>query len=171
MWLRRVLEFVDSEAIRERDERHALKWESTSILSGVIVMKAFRSLLQSVPVFLGWFVAGGETHSYSCLVFCGFTAKDWTEIVERNKSTQFNGMACIWCKSSGCERCNRIACLLGLSWLLYEPFVLYGQVIKRTGRMPWQSEAKKDAGACDKRGGAGTQALIPRFPNGETQSF
>ena len=46
--------------------------------------------------------------------------------------------------------------------------VLYGQVIKRTGWMPWQLEAMKDVGACDKVRGAGKQALILTFPNGET---
>ncbi len=34
--------------------------------------------------------------------------------------------------------------------------------------MPWQLEAMKDVGACDKFGGVGTQALIPKFLNGET---
>ncbi len=32
---------------------------------------------------------------------------------------------------------------------------LYGQVIKRTWWMPWQSEAKKDVTACDKLRGGG----------------
>src|SRR5690606_41589579 len=32
--------------------------------------------------------------------------------------------------------------------------VLYGQVTKRTRRMPWQSEAMKDVVACDKIGRA-----------------
>ena len=34
--------------------------------------------------------------------------------------------------------------------------------------MPRQLEAMKDAGACEKLGGVGTQTLIPRYPNGET---
>jgi hypothetical protein len=34
--------------------------------------------------------------------------------------------------------------------------------------MPWQLEAMKDVGACDKARGAGTQALILAFLNGET---
>ena len=46
--------------------------------------------------------------------------------------------------------------------------MLYGQVIKRTRWMPRQLEAMKDVGACDKVRGAGTQALIRTFLNGET---
>ena len=34
--------------------------------------------------------------------------------------------------------------------------------------MPWQLEAMKDVGACDKLGGVGKQALIPRSLNGAT---
>ena len=34
--------------------------------------------------------------------------------------------------------------------------------------MPWQSEAMKDVETCDKVRGAGKQALILTFPNGET---
>ena len=34
-------------------------------------------------------------------------------------------------------------------------FVLYGQVTKRTRRMPWQLEAMKDVRACEKLRGAG----------------
>ena len=34
--------------------------------------------------------------------------------------------------------------------------------------MPWQSEAMKDVGACDKVRGAGKHALILTFLNGET---
>ena len=34
--------------------------------------------------------------------------------------------------------------------------------------MPWRSQAMKDVQACEKRGGAGNGALIPRCPNGET---
>jgi len=37
--------------------------------------------------------------------------------------------------------------------------------------MPRQSEAKKDVVACEKRGGVGKQAVIPRCPNGETHRF
>jgi hypothetical protein len=34
--------------------------------------------------------------------------------------------------------------------------------------MPWQLEAMKDVVVCDKPRGAGKQALIRGFPNGET---
>jgi len=34
----------------------------------------------------------------------------------------------------------------------------------------WQSEAMKDAGGCDKLRGAANQAMIRRFPNGETHT-
>ena len=34
--------------------------------------------------------------------------------------------------------------------------------------MPWDGEAMKDVAACDKPRGAGKQALIRGFPNGET---
>ena len=57
-------------------------------------------------------------------------------------------------------------------WFDYtQSSVLYGQVTKRTRRMPWQLEAMKDVGACDKAGGVGKQALIPAFLNGETHLF
>ena len=36
-----------------------------------------------------------------------------------------------------------------------DPLGLYGQVIKRTWWMPWQSEAMKDVTACDKLRGGG----------------
>ena len=36
--------------------------------------------------------------------------------------------------------------------------------------MPWYQEAMKDVGSCDKLRGAATQALIRRFPNGETRA-
>ena len=36
--------------------------------------------------------------------------------------------------------------------------------------MPWQLEAKKDVGACEKVRGVGKQALILTFLNGETHS-
>ncbi len=49
-----------------------------------------------------------------------------------------------------------------------QSLVLYGQATKRTRWMPWQSEAMKDVGACDKVRGAGKHALILTFPNGET---
>ena len=49
-----------------------------------------------------------------------------------------------------------------------DPFGLYGQVTKRARWMPWQSEAMKDVVTCDKVRGAGKQALILTFPNGET---
>ena len=35
--------------------------------------------------------------------------------------------------------------------------------------MPWQQEATKDAGACDKPRGAGKHAMIRGCPNGETR--
>jgi len=47
---------------------------------------------------------------------------------------------------------------------------LYGQVTKRIRWMPRQQEAMKDVVVCDKLRGADKQALIRRFPNGETQS-
>ena len=34
--------------------------------------------------------------------------------------------------------------------------------------MPWQLEAMKDVGACEKLLGVGNQTLIRRYPNGET---
>ena len=34
--------------------------------------------------------------------------------------------------------------------------------------MPWHQEPMKDVTSCDKLGGSGKYALIPRFPNGET---
>ena len=40
---------------------------------------------------------------------------------------------------------------------------------KSIQRMPWQQEAMKDVGACDKPRGAGKHAMIRGFPNGETQ--
>ena len=46
---------------------------------------------------------------------------------------------------------------------------LYGQVNKRIWWMPWQLKAMKDVVACDKPRGAGKQALIRGFPNGETR--
>ena len=49
-----------------------------------------------------------------------------------------------------------------------QSFVLYGQAIKRIRWMPWQLEAMKDVGACDKLRGVGKQTLIRRFLNGET---
>lgn len=49
-----------------------------------------------------------------------------------------------------------------------EFYPLYGQVNKCTRWMPWQLEAMKDVGACEKLGGVGTQTLIPRCLNGET---
>ncbi len=52
-----------------------------------------------------------------------------------------------------------------------DTFGLYGQVTKRARWMPWQSEAMKDVVTCDKVRGAGKQALIRTFPNGETHLF
>jgi len=41
-------------------------------------------------------------------------------------------------------------------------------VTKRIRWMPWQLEAMKDVGACDKLRGVGNQTLIRRSLNGET---
>lgn len=46
---------------------------------------------------------------------------------------------------------------------------LLGQANKCTWWMPWRLQAMKDVVACDKLRGAGKQALIRRFPNGETR--
>ena len=43
------------------------------------------------------------------------------------------------------------------------------QVFKGTRWMPWYQEPKKDVGACDIPRGAGSQAVIRGFPNGETR--
>ena len=48
---------------------------------------------------------------------------------------------------------------------------LYGQATKCTRWMPWQLEAMKDVGACEKLRGVGKQTLILRFLNGETHPF
>ncbi len=48
---------------------------------------------------------------------------------------------------------------------------LYGQATKRIRWMPWQLEAMKDVGACEKLWGGGNQPLIQRCPNGETHLF
>jgi hypothetical protein len=45
---------------------------------------------------------------------------------------------------------------------------LYGQAFKRVWWMPWQPEAMKDVVDCEKLRGAVKQALIRRYPNGET---
>jgi len=45
---------------------------------------------------------------------------------------------------------------------------LYGQVNKRIRWMPRRQQAMKDVVACDKPRGAGKQALIRGFLNGET---
>ena len=45
---------------------------------------------------------------------------------------------------------------------------LYDQANKRIWWMPWRQQAMKDVVACDKSRGAGKQALIREFPNGET---
>eukprot|EP00657_Telonema_sp_P-1_P010110 TRINITY_DN43_c0_g1_i21.p3 TRINITY_DN43_c0_g1~~TRINITY_DN43_c0_g1_i21.p3 ORF type:complete len:111 (+),score=21.06 TRINITY_DN43_c0_g1_i21:143-475(+) len=42
------------------------------------------------------------------------------------------------------------------------------QANKRIWWMPWRQQAMKDVVACDKSRGAGKQALIREFPNGET---
>jgi len=52
--------------------------------------------------------------------------------------------------------------------LRQEIVLVYGQANKRIRWMPWQLEAMKDVVACDKPRGAGKQALIRGFPNGET---
>ena len=54
---------------------------------------------------------------------------------------------------------------------LPDAFGLYGQVTKRARWMPRQSEAMKDVVTCDKVRGAGKQALILTFLNGETHSI
>jgi hypothetical protein len=67
-----------------------------------------------------------------------------------------------------------VVALLGrgfAGWRVRENFGLYGQVTKRIWWMPWQLEAMKDVVACDKPRGAGKQALIRGFPNGETRPF
>jgi hypothetical protein len=46
---------------------------------------------------------------------------------------------------------------------------LYGQAIKRTWWMPWQSEAMKDVVGNEIPRGAVKQALIRGCPNGETR--
>ena len=58
-------------------------------------------------------------------------------------------------------------------WVLRSAVVLglYSQATKRIRWMPWQSEAMKDVEACDKARGAGKQALIRRYLNGETRSI
>ena len=45
------------------------------------------------------------------------------------------------------------------------------QVTKSVRWMTWHQEAMKDVVACDKLKGAGKQAVILRFLNGETRSF
>ena len=40
---------------------------------------------------------------------------------------------------------------------------------KGTWWMPWQQEAMKDVGACEKPRGAGKHAMIRGCPNGETR--
>jgi hypothetical protein len=48
---------------------------------------------------------------------------------------------------------------------------LYGQANKRTWWMPRRQKAMKDVAACDKPRGAGKQASIRGFLNGETHRF
>ena len=48
---------------------------------------------------------------------------------------------------------------------------LYGQANKRTWWMPGRQKAMKDVVACDKPRGAGKQASIRGFLNGETHRF
>ena len=45
---------------------------------------------------------------------------------------------------------------------------ILGQANKRIRWMPWQLEAMKDVGACERLRGVGNQTLIRRCPNGET---
>ena len=45
---------------------------------------------------------------------------------------------------------------------------VYGQANKRIRWMPWQLEAMKDVGACEKLRGVGKQTLIRRCLNGGT---
>ena len=47
--------------------------------------------------------------------------------------------------------------------------IFYGQATKGVRWMPRQREAMKDVVSCDKLRGAAKQALIRRFPNGETR--
>jgi hypothetical protein len=47
--------------------------------------------------------------------------------------------------------------------------LFYGQATKSVRWMPWHREAMKDVVSCDKLRGAAKQALIRRFPNGETR--
>gem|GEM_PF-1487942 len=42
------------------------------------------------------------------------------------------------------------------------------QTTKGTWRMTWRQEAMKDVGTCEKLQGAGNQAVICRYLNGET---
>ena len=55
------------------------------------------------------------------------------------------------------------------SALIHKVSAYRGQVNKCTWWMPWRLQAMKDVVACDKLRGAGKQALIRRFPNGETR--
>ncbi len=52
--------------------------------------------------------------------------------------------------------------------LRQEIVLVYGQANKRIRWMPWQLEAKKDVGACEKLRGVGNQTVNRRCPNGET---
>ena len=80
--------------------------------------------------------------------------------------------------------------MLSLKWLLYRfkelsPLIdalvyqvvdgwntvvlgLYSQATKRIRWMPWQLEAMKDVGACEKLWGVGKQTVIQRSLNGGT---
>ena len=73
-------------------------------------------------------------------------------------------------------KANKAMCIVQLTVGFYyftyrgemERVNIYGQATKRTRRMPWQLEAMKDVGACEKLRGVGKQTLILRCPNGET---
>jgi hypothetical protein len=52
--------------------------------------------------------------------------------------------------------------------VVHSAFLLCCQVFRGTRWMPWHQEPMKDAGACDMPRGAGSQAVIRGFPNGET---
>ena len=62
---------------------------------------------------------------------------------------------------------NRIAVPSGTAWTSALNLVI--QATKSIWWMPWRQEAMKDAGACEKPRGAGKQAIIRGYPNGETR--
>ena len=62
---------------------------------------------------------------------------------------------------------RRFECLQALD-PIQEIVLVYGQANKRIRWMPWQLEAMKDVGACEKLRGVGNQTVNRRCPNGET---